>query len=65
MGIYLSSKLLRNEEYYEKTSELYRDCERNRDTDGSGGSHCGCSVFLFGAKPYIGQQYFRSWNRTF
>ena len=23
MGIYLSSKLLRNEEYYEKTSELY------------------------------------------
>ena len=53
------------EEYYEKTSELYRDCERNRDTDGSGGSHCGCSVFLFGAKPYIGQQYFRSWNRTF
>ena len=55
MGIYLSSKLLRNEEYYEKTSELYRDCERNRDTDGSGGSHCGCSVFLFGAKPCVSQ----------
>ena len=53
------------EEYYEKTSELYRDCERNRDTDGSGGSHCGCSVFLFGAKPCVSQQYFRSWNRTF
>ena len=56
MGIYLSSKLLRNEEYYEKTSELYRDCERNRDTDGSGGSHCGCSVFLFGAKPCVSQR---------
>ena len=37
----------------------------NRDPHRGSGDHRSGGIFFPGAKPYVGQQYFRSWNRAF
>ena len=49
---------------YEKTTKLCRYHKGSTDPDRCGSDHCGSSLFLSGAEPYICKQYLRSWYRT-
>ena len=48
---------------YEKTTKLCRYHKGSTDPDRCGSDHCGSSLFLFGAEPYLCKQYLRSWYR--
>ena len=50
---------------YEKTTKLCRYHKGSSDPDRCGSDYCGSSLFLSGAEPCIGQQYFRSWNYSY
>ena len=65
MGIYLSSKLLRNEEYYEKQVNYIEIAKETVILTAAVAVIAAAVLFLFGAKPCVSQQYFRSWNRAF
>ena len=49
---------------YEKTTKLCRYHKGSADPDRCGSDHCGSSLFLPGAEPYLGQQHFRYWHRA-
>ncbi len=49
---------------YEKTTKLCRYHKGSTDPDRCGSDHCGSSLFLSGAEPYVCKQYLRSWYRA-
>ena len=49
---------------YEKTTKLCRYHKGSADPDRCGSDHCGSSLFLSGAEPYLCKQYLRSWYRV-
>ena len=49
---------------YEKTTKLCRYHKGSADPDRCSSNHCGSSLFLPGAEPYLCKQYLRSWYRV-
>ena len=47
-----------------KQTKLCRYHKGSADPDRCGSDHCGSSLFLPGAEPYLCKQYLRSWYRV-